>query len=79
MLNNEKIKTMKNRISEELQEAGKTAEVVKRNASVHTTIKSFKNAIEKVTLLDLVSDESKQKLREIKDEAVNNYINQIKL
>lgn len=70
---------MKNRISEELEEAGKTAETVKRNASVHTTIKSLKSVIEKVFALNLVCDENKVKLLEIKDEAVNNYINQMKL
>lgn len=50
-----------------------------RKASVHGTITSFKGVVEKLIELELISDESKQQLLAIKDEAVLKYIEKLKI
>lgn len=50
-----------------------------RKASVHGTITSFKGVVEKLIESELISDESKQQLLAIKDEAVLRYIEKLKI
>lgn len=56
-----------------------TQETTKRKVSVHGTIQSFKGVVDKVIELELISDESKQQLLAIKDEAVLRYVEKLKL
>lgn len=54
--------------------SSKGIENLKRKKSEYTTLTSFKNAVQGVIELDLISDESKQALLAIQDESVQRFI-----
>lgn len=58
----------------EVKASNKGIENLKRKKSEYTTLTSFKNAVQGVIELDLISDESKQTLIAIQDESVQRFI-----